>query len=41
LLETRKMVGSAGLIYSLYDKMQTAAQDWDGQRPLRRLDELL
>ncbi len=41
LLETRKMVGSAGLIYSLYDRMQTAAQDWDGQRPLRRLDELL
>ncbi len=40
LLETRKMVGSAGIMFEKYTMMEAQARCWQGERPLRRLDEL-
>lgn len=40
LLETQKMVGSAGIMLEKYTMMETEARSWQGERPLRRLDEL-
>jgi hypothetical protein len=40
LLETRKMVGSAGIMLEMYAKMEAEARSWQGERPLRRLEEL-
>ena len=40
VLETNRMVGPAAAIYDLYAKMEDAAANWDGKRPLRSLSEL-
>jgi len=41
VLETNRMVGKAAAIYGLYAKMEQAAVDWDGSRPLRSIGELV
>jgi len=40
VLETKKLVGSAAVIFDLYARMEEAAASWDGSRPIRQLSEL-